>query len=73
MNSKLAEKARFININLVTFLFQLGNNSAIQTCHLPAHTLRGPVGSVLPQVHLAALREVEWRTVVHLEHSDHLA
>ena len=34
---------------------------------------RGPVGSVLPQVHLAALREAEWRTAVHLEHSDHLA
>ena len=46
---------------------------AIPTCHLLAHTPRGPVGSVLPQVHLAALREAEWRTVVHLEHSDHLA
>ena len=30
---------------------------AIPTCHLLAHTPRGPVGSVLPQVHLAALRE----------------
>ena len=44
---------------------------ATPTCHRPAHTPRGPVGSVLPQVHLATLREAEWRTVVHLERSDH--
>ena len=30
---------------------------AIPTCLLPAHTPRGPVGSVLPDVLLAALRE----------------
>ena len=46
---------------------------ATPTRHLPAHTPRGPVGSVLPQAHLATLREAEWSTMVHLEHSDHLA